>query len=182
VDKYIVNKEDAVLLLVDLQEKLMQAIVTHDKIRKNISILIKAARVMDIPVILTEQYPKGLGPTLPEIKQHADEALYIEKVKFSAFGHEMDDYLAKIDRRTIILTGVETHICVYQTARDLVANGLRVHTIIDAVGSRAESNHINGLQLMSEFGAVVNNTETVLFDMLKTASTPEFKQISALVK
>jgi nicotinamidase-related amidase len=90
--------------------------------------------------------------------------------------------LEKTGRKTIIVTGVETHVCVYQTARDLMGNGYKAHILKDATGSRAEANYLNGLQLMRETGAVISDTETVLFDMLKTSASPEFKQISALVK
>lgn len=182
MDKYIVNKEDAVLILVDLQEKLMQAISSRDAVCKNVNILLKAAKIMGIPVILTEQYPKGLGVTIPEITKNAGSFHYVEKVKFSAFVPEFQGILAKIGRKIMIVTGVETHICVYQTVRDLTTNGFGVHVIRDAVGSRTEANNSNGLQIMREIGAVISNTETVLFDLLKTSAAFEFKQISALVK
>ncbi len=182
MDKYIVNKDDAVLLLIDLQEKLMQAINRRDVICKNVKILLKAAQIMGIPIVLTEQYPKGLGATLPEIKQNVSMFHYVEKVRFSAFVPETQDILEKIGRRTIIVAGVETHVCVYQSARDLIASGFRVHVLKDATGSRAEENYNSALALMSKMGAVISTAETVLFDMLKTAASPEFKQISALVK
>lgn len=182
MDKYIVNKEDAVLLLIDLQEKLMKAISARDRICKNVNILLKAAQIMGIPVVLTEQYPKGLGLTLPEIKHNAGMFHYVEKVRFSAYVPQLQGVLEKTGRKTIIVTGVETHVCVYQTARDLMGNGYKAHILKDATGSRAEANYLNGLQLMRETGAVISDTETVLFDMLKTSASPEFKQISALVK
>jgi len=182
LDKYIINKEDAVLLLIDLQEKLMQAISSRDLLCKNVNILLKAAKIMGFPVVITEQYPKGLGATLPEIRHDIGEFHYIEKVTFSAFVPELQHILAKIGRKTIIVTGVETHICVYQTVRDLIINGFGAHVVKDAVGSRTVENYKNGLQLMSGSGAVVSNTETVLFDMLKSAADSSFRQISALVK
>lgn len=182
MDKYIVNKADAVLLLIDLQEKLMQAIYSRDEVSKNVNIMLKAAQLMGIPIVLTEQYPKGLGSTLPELKQNAGLFHYIEKVKFSAYVPEMQDVLTKINRRTVIVTGVETHICVYQTVRDLIANGFGVHVVKDAVGSRTRENYDNALQLMREVGAVISNAETILFDLLKTSAAFEFKQMSALVK
>jgi len=182
MDKYIVNKDDAILLLIDLQERLMQSIRSSDIVCKNVNILIKATKIMEIPAFLTEQYPKGLGVTLPEIKQNTGELCYIEKLKFSAFVPEMQDLLGKTGRKTVIVAGVEAHICVYQTVRDLVVNGFRVHVIKDATGSRTVDNYENALQLMREIGAVINTTETVLFDMLKTAADSDFKKISALVK
>jgi len=182
MDKYIVDKDDAILLLIDLQERLMQSIRSSDIVCKNVNILLKAAKIMKIPTLLTEQYPKGLGVTLPEIKQNARELRCIEKIKFSAFVPEMQGILEKIDRRTVIVAGVEAHICVYQTVRDLVVNGFRVHVIKDAIGSRTVDNYESALQLMREIGAVINTTETVLFDMLKTAADSDFKKISALVK
>jgi nicotinamidase-related amidase len=180
--KYFLNKEDAVLLLIDLQEKLMPVISSQDTVSKNVNTLIKAAQIMEIPIVLTEQYPKGLGTTLREIKQNAEGFRYVEKVQFSAFVPELQQILTDINRKSILVTGIETHICVYQTVRDLIANGYSAHVVKDAVGSRTEANYLNGLQLMSEMGAIINNTETVLFDMLKSSADSNFKQISALVK
>jgi len=182
VYKYRIIKEDAVLLLIDLQTRLMQALHEPEALYKNINIMIKAAGIFKIPIILTEQYPKGLGATVPEIMQNISDFHYIEKLKFSAYVPEFEEVIKKLNKKTMLVAGIEAHVCVYQTVRDLLAEGFKVHVLSDAVSSREIMNFKNALQLMHDVGAVISNTETVLFDMLGTAQTEEFKKISALVK
>jgi len=182
VDKYRIIKDDALLLLIDLQTRLMQAIYEPELICKNVNILVKAAEIFKIPIMLTEQYPKGLGTTIPEIKQNIGDFHYIEKLRFSAYVPEFVEIVEKLNKKTILVAGIEAHICVYQTVRDLTDKGFKVHVLSDAVGSRTHSNLYNAFQLMRDIGAVISNTETALFDMLTTAESKEFKQISGLVK
>ena len=182
MEKFRVKKEDTVLLIIDLQEKLMVAMKDREKAYKNTNILLQAAEGLHYPVVVTEQYPRGLGETVPEIKKHFKEPYLVEKMKFSACVTELKAILEKLNRKTILVTGSETHVCVYQTVRDLLGDGFKVHVIRDAVCSRFDENYENGLLLMQEMGAVINNTETVLFDMLEAAGTPEFKLVSKLVK
>ncbi|MEN6390660.1 MAG: hydrolase [Syntrophomonas sp.] len=183
MNRYRLEKEDTVLMIIDLQEKLMAAMSEKAKIYKNNGILIDAARMFDIPVILTEQYPRGLGSTVDEIKSKLPADCHrLEKTRFSALTPEVADLLKKIGRKTVLITGSETHVCVFQTTRDLAEQGYNVHVVMDAVCSRFKENFQNGLSLMQEAGAVVTNTETVLFDLLIDASSPEFRGISALVK
>jgi Amidases related to nicotinamidase len=174
------NKDDTVLVIIDLQEKLMKAMSQSEKVYKNTNLLLTAAKAMDIPVIVTEQYPRGLGSTVDEIQANLPEHKYMDKVTFSAF--EGLKELLDEGRRNVLITGSETHICVFQTTRDLVKAGYNVHVVKDAVCSRFKENHQSGLQLMKDVGAVITNTETVLFDLIKVAGSPAFKIISPLLK
>lgn len=182
MNKFYIDKDDAILVIIDLQERLMQAMKNRDKVYKNTNLLLSAAYQLGIPVLVTEQYPKGLGATVPEIKSNLKEYRYIEKISFNACGDKMISFLNSSDRHTVIMTGSETHVCVFQTVRDLIIRGYQVHVVRDAVCSRFDENHENGLALMRDLGAVITNAETVVFDLLKVAGTPEFKAISPLVK
>ncbi len=177
---YRLEKEEVVLVIIDLQEKLMKAMSDREKVYKNTRILLKTAQQLQIPVIVTEQYPKGLGATANEIKENLVEYEYLEKLSFSA-GTDLKKLLED-SRKTLIIVGSETHVCVFQTVRDMIAEGYNVHLVKDAVCSRFEVNHSNGLELMRDLGAVITNTETVVFDLFKAAGSPEFKEISAMIK
>ena len=132
-------------------------------------------------MIVTEQYPKGLGKTVSEVNISLGATTY-EKITFSGCTAEVNSALNRLGRKKIIITGMETHVCVFQTVRDLVEAGYNVHLVGDAVCSRFDENYENSLNLMSELGAVVSNTETVVFDLLEVSGTKEFKAISPLIK
>lgn len=180
------KKEDAALVVVDMQEKLMSAMPEAESglAVKNVRILLEAARILNIPIHVTEQYPKGLGPTIGEIKESAGEGFHpIEKLVFScARSDEFMEELKGLERSSVILCGVETHVCVLQTAIDLVNDGYRVYVPADAVVSRKELDWEKGIGLMDKAGAVVGTTEAFLFQLLERAGTDEFKQISKLVR
>ncbi len=178
---YRLNQEEVILVIIDLQEKLMKAMPEREKVYKNTQILLKTAEQLHIPVIVTEQYPKGLGATADKIKEYLNEYKYLEKTSFSA-GALLNELLVNSNRKTLIIAGSENHVCVFQTVRDMIAEGYNVHVVKDAVCSRFELNYCNGLELMRELGAVISNTETVIFDLFKTSGTPEFKVISAMIK
>ncbi|MDD2585520.1 MAG: hydrolase [Syntrophomonadaceae bacterium] len=183
MNQYILEGDDCALVIIDLQEKLMKAMKDQDRVYKNTNLLLAIAKEFDIPVIVTEQYPRGLGATVEEIKNHLpEEYFYLDKNSFSALNEEMQAILDKIGRKKIIITGSETHICVFQTARDLVNKGYHVYLVRDAVCSRFDENYENALSLMSSLGAVITTAETVVFDLLKQAGTPAFKAISPLLK
>ena len=182
MNQYSLEGDDCALVIIDLQEKLMKAMKDREKIYKNTRLLLATANEMNIPVVVTEQYPRGLGATVPEIKEKLKEFEYIEKTSFSACGAKLMDYLKLSGRKTVIMTGSETHICVFQTVRDLAQAGYNVHVVRDAVCSRFDENYENGLELMKDAGAVITTAETVVFDLLRAAGTPEFKVISPLVK
>ncbi|MCI0481592.1 MAG: hydrolase [Candidatus Dadabacteria bacterium] len=180
------KKEDTTLVVVDMQEKLMSAMPDTESgvAVKNVKILLEAAKVLDIPVHVTEQYPKGLGPTISDIKESVGEGFHpIEKVVFScARSPEFMDELKGLERSSVLLCGVETHVCVLQTAIDLVNDGYHVYVPADAIVSRRELDREKGLELMDKAGAIIGTTEAFLFQLLERAGTDEFKQISKLVR
>lgn len=182
MDKYYLNKEDAVLIIIDIQERLVPAMSGGERSVKNTNVLIAAAESMGIPVIVTEQYPKGLGCTVPQIEENLGKAVKFEKTAFSGCIDGVRDHLNKTNRKKVIITGMETHVCVFQSVRDLLKQGYYVFVAADAVCSRTEENYSNALSLMREMGAVISNTETILFDLLKEAGTPQFKALSKLIK
>lgn len=178
---YSVFPEECVLVVIDLQEKLMKVMPDREEVVRNTLILLELANQFQIPVVVTEQYPKGLGPTVPEITSQLKGNRLLEKITYSACP-ELVDQLKETGRGQVVVVGSETHICVYQTVRDLLAADFKVQVPCDAVCSRRTLNYENGLSLMRELGAVITNTETLVFDMLKKAGTKEFKVMSALVK
>jgi nicotinamidase-related amidase len=178
---YRVYPEKSALVIIDIQEKLMKVMSDRDQVVRNTLILLELANQFQLPVIVTEQYPKGLGPTVPEIAAQLKGNRLIEKITYSACP-ELADEVKETGRSQVIVVGSETHICVLQTVRDLLASGFAVQVPCDAVCSRRTLNQENGLSLMREMGAVITNTETVVFDMLKRAGTKEFKVMSPLVK
>lgn len=180
-----IKKDDTSFVVVDVQERLMGAMpedITETNL-KNMKILLEAARILDIPVTVTEQYPKGLGPTVAEIKESVDGFSPVEKVVFScARSPEFASAIEEINRSSVLLCGVETHVCVLQTAIDLVNKGYTVYVPADAVVSRRKLDWKKGIDLMEEAGAVVGTTEAFLFQLLECAGTDEFKRISRLVR
>lgn len=181
--KHTINKEETLLLIIDIQEKLSSVMKYEDEVIENTLILLEASKLMDIPVIITEQYPKGIGTTVNKIKEEIDDTVEIfEKTSFTACTEDVVASLEKFGRKKIIITGMETHVCVFQTARDLIERGYEVFIARDAVCSRTKENFLNALELMKDMGAVITNTETITFDLLKKAGTPEFKTLSKLIK
>lgn len=180
--KYTLNKDNTVLLIIDIQEKLASIMKYKEQVIDNTKILITAAKEMDMPIIITEQYPKGIGPTVSEIKDSVENSKIFEKTSFTAYTDEVKEALEATGRKKVIITGMETHICVFQTVRDLVDNGYEVFVARDAVCSRRKENFLNGLELIKDVGAVISNTEAIIFDLLKRAGTPEFKILSKLIK
>jgi nicotinamidase-related amidase len=171
------------LAVVDVQEAFRPAVVDFDRVAKNVATLIQGARILGIPVLVTEQYPKGLGSTVPEVSRHLDGIEPIEKVCFSAAeAGEFAERLSSSGRDQVLLSGIESHVCVNQTADDLLRSGSEVHVASDAVSSRTEENRSLGLQKMERAGAVITSVETALFELLRAAGTPEFKEIQKLVK
>ncbi len=182
MDKYVLIKEESILFVIDIQEKLVPVMKYGAQVIRNINTLITIARRLDIPVIATEQYPKGLGRTVPEISNNMDQSAVFEKVSFSGCTREVNSAIESLGRNKIIIAGMETHVCVFQTVRSLLARSYQVFVVGDAVCSRTKENWLNGLSLMSSMGAVITNTETVFFDLMKEAGTPLFKELSRLIK
>ncbi len=176
---------DSVLVLVDVQTRLSAAMSdsARERVLRNSGILLQAATLLDIPVLYTEQYPKGLGGTDPAVTRHLPaQAQHFEKTCFSCRGVPgFMDALRGLARQQIVLAGMETHVCVLQTALELNDADYRVFVAEDAVCSRAEANHHNALARLRQAGVSVSNTESVLFELLRDASHAHFKLISALI-
>lgn len=182
MDRFTLTRAETVLLEIDTQERMVPVIKYKDQVIKNTQILIAAAREMGLPVLATEQYPKGLGRTVPELLDLLAEEDVFAKTSFTAFTDEVKEALGKLGRKKILVTGMETHVCVFQTVRDLLQNGYQVFVAKDAVASRTKENYLNGLDLMQSMGAVITNTEAAVFDLLKVSGTSEFKVMSRLIK
>lgn len=183
-DKFLLNSDNAVLVVIDVQEKLCRAM--SDKVlarlTANSSILLEAAKELGIPVIATVQYVKGLGETLPALKEKL-EGVALEKMTFSCCGESsFPDKLKELGRNQIIVTGMETHVCVLQTVIELLDTGYCVHLVRDAVMSRSKENWQTGVEAARDAGAVITSTEAALFQLLRVAGTDEFKKLSKLVR
>lgn len=183
LSNYVLNKEDAVLLIVDIQEKLAAVMKERDAVVRNNLHLIELAKMLALPVMVTEQYPKGLGQTVPELRGALPVYQPIEKMTFDCCGQPaFPSELEAHGKKTVILTGMETHICVLQTCIGLLQAGVNVHVVQDAICSRTKQNWKTGIEYMRDAGAIVTCTETVLFQLLKVAGTEEFKAISKRIK
>jgi len=171
------------LIVVDVQGKLAQLMVAKEALFKNIRILIQAARILDIPILWCQQVPEALGPTVPEIAELLTGIEPIDKAGFSCCGQEkFSAELNALGREQALLCGIETHVCIYQTAMDLMEGGLDVTIVADAVSSRTEQNRQIALTRLAAEGAHISSTEMALFELLKTATHPQFKQVAKLVK
>ena len=171
-------------LVVDVQERLCTAMPTAELSRlvKYTQALIRAAPELGIPVLTTEQYPKGLGHTLPALRELLPSPP-LEKMTFSCGADPaFSAALETTQRRTVVMAGMEAHVCVFQTARDLVALGHEVYVCADAVASRTEEHRQAGISLAREVGAIVTTAETAIFDLLHQAGTAEFKKVAPYVK
>ena len=182
MDKFTLDRQNTVLMVIDIQEKLLPVMKHKDQVLDNNKILITAAKEMDFPVLATEQYPKGLGRTVPDLLDLIGEDNIFAKNSFTAYTEEVKEALKSLGKKKVLITGMETHVCVFQTARDLINDGYEVFLVKDAVASRTKSNFLNGLDLMQSLGAVITNTETAVFDLLKISGTPEFKVMSKMIK
>lgn len=185
VSKFWLDRHQTVLVVIDVQERLVPSMdpKVYQRIKANIELLIKTAEELQIPVVVTEQYPKGLGPTVAEFAASAGETGAVEKLSFGCCGEP--NFMARLHelgRDNILVTGMEAHVCVYQTVLGLVGAGFNVHLVRDAICSRGKVDFLNALELSSRVGAIVTTAETAAFQLLKVAGTPEFKVVSKLVR
>ncbi len=177
----LMSPGDTALLVVDVQEKVISAIADRQHVVWNVRRLIDAAKILGIPLAATEQYPKGLGPTVPELTGRLGPIP--AKLTFSCCGcPEIFQLWQGRGVHKILVCGIEAHVCGQQTVRDLLRNGWRIYVAADAVGSRREIDYRTALLRMDAAGATVTTTEAALFEWCRVAGTPEFKQISQLVK
>jgi isochorismate hydrolase len=180
-----IEREEAALVVIDVQETLMKVMPSEVKrsVTRNIQILIAFAKEMGIPVLYTEQHPKGLGKTIPEIKTELGSILPIEKLTFSCCKVEaFNERLDQLGRKQVILSGIETHVCILQTAADLIKKDYEVHVVADAVCSRRKLDWKVGLRWLEKKGAIISTTEIIAFQLLREAGTEEFRRLSKLLK
>ena len=169
------DRNTSILAIIDVQERLMPVIANREQVEANIVRLIRGSRILGVPILITEQYVKGLGHTVKPVRQALGDAYEpIEKSCFSGF--------RPLERKQVIVAGVETHVCVYQTVSDLLANGYEVTIVADAVSSRTIENKEIALRRMTSDGARLSSTEMALFELTVASGTEEFRAISKLVK
>jgi nicotinamidase-related amidase len=179
------DPERCTLIVIDIQEKLLPPIFQRDLLVRNAQLLIRLAGVLKMPTLVTAQYPKGLGQTVPEIAGLVPDTPSIEKLAFSCFGSDaFCSALKRLpgNRNTVLLCGMETHICVAQTALAALRAGYLVHVAADAVGSRTELNWKIGLERMRSAGAVISSTEMAIYEALGSSGTPMFKDMLQYLK
>ncbi len=184
LSRLMLDREGTALVVVDVQERLTPSMNPEvlDQVKRGIRVLIDGASALGLPVFTTEQYTKGLGRTIPELSPHPGEEA-IEKTTFSCCGAAgFVETLTRKGIRTVLLTGMEAHVCVYQTLLDLLYQGFRVHLVRDAICSRSKANYLAALHNASQAGAAVSTVEMALFQMLRDSKDPQFKKISNLVK
>jgi nicotinamidase-related amidase len=180
VVRQALEAERCALLVVDIQEKLLPPIFQKDELVRNAKLLIRAAGVLNIPAVMTTQYARGLGRTVPEIASLLPETEAIDKDRFSCFGSDTFSTLLKRlpgNRNTLLLCGMESHICVAQTALAALREGYIVHVASDAVSSRSEWNWKIGLERMRSAGAVISSTEMMTYELMRSSSSPAFKEM-----
>jgi nicotinamidase-related amidase len=175
----VLGRQSTLLVVVDAQEAFRSAVLDFDRVIHNVAVLVQGANALDVPVVVTEQYPKGLGRTVPEVAEHLNGAEPIEKVAFSAAAADGFDAGG---RGQALVCGIEAHVCVSQTTHDLLERGLEVHVARDAVSSRTEENREVGIRKMEAAGAIVTSVETALFELLGAAGSEEFKTVQRLIK
>ncbi|MFN3392953.1 MAG: hydrolase [Candidatus Thermochlorobacter sp.] len=179
----MLQPDDTALIIIDVQGKLATLMHEKERLFQNLTRLIRGAQILKIPIVLTEQYPQGLGETVPEIKALMPDVQPITKMSFSCCGEEAFlDAIEELDREQLLVAGIESHVCVYQTVADLLDAGYSVEVVADAVSSRTAENYKLGLSRMDDMGAWLTSTEMALFELLRVAGTPTFKEISKLVK
>ncbi len=182
-DRFKLGKDEVQILIVDVQERLVAAMEERERVVRNVGRLLALSKLFAIPVVVTEQYPRGLGASVPVVAEAIPEAERIEKLEFSCPDRrEVSERMLAAGRRKVVVAGMEAHVCVLQTCLDLLASGYAVHVVRDAVCSRSAEDKENALEMMRDAGAVITTAETVLFQVLGRAGTDEFKAISKLVR
>ncbi|ULJ70224.1 isochorismatase family protein [Wielerella bovis] len=178
----MLTPDNTLLLVVDIQERLLPVLHQNTEFTAASRRMIEGANILDVAIAITEQYPKGLGATLPEIITLIPDAPIFAKIRFSAWIDDIHAIVRTRQPENIILIGCETHICVLQTALDMRDAGLNVYVPQECVTSRAIENKINGLEQMRAAGAIISNIESLLFMLMQDAKHPHFKEISQLIQ
>ena len=179
----MIKIENSLLVIVDVQGKLAQLMFEKEKLIANLVRMVKGAQILGIPILWNEQNPTGLGSTIPELTELLAALQPQSKMTFSCCGNPtFMEELSQSGRRQVLLVGIEAHVCVYQTAAELLQQGYDVHLVSDAVSSRTSENKQIGIERMRSHGAVITSTEMALFELLRTADHSRFREISRLVK
>lgn len=177
--------DQCALVVIDVQEKLLPPIFNNEALVKNSQLLIRLAKILSIPMLVSVQYKKGLGGTVPELASLLSEVKTIEKLEFGCFGSDLFRSALRAvpgKRNTLLVCGMETHICVMQTVLGALNDGYLVHVAADAVGSRSELNWKLGLNRMRDAGAVISSTEMMIYELLRCSGTPQFKELLPYLK
>ena len=186
MDKFNITTQNSVYVLIDFQSNLASAMKKEvvDIAERNVGLMISACHTLKVPILVTEQYRKGLGVTVDRIKEKlADDYKPVDKTDFSCCANpEFLDKFQKVNRKYVMISGIEAHVCVLQSVLDLLANGYCVHVLTDTVCSRYKNDWENAMDYLREAGAVITTTEIAVFQLLKKAGTPEFKALSPLFK
>lgn len=178
-----INAKDAVGLIIDIQERLFPFIANNEQITRNTSILIEGLKALEVPIMVTEQYTKGLGVTIAPLKDLLTEIRFIEKMAFSCCDEpKFFEELALKAPQFVIIAGIESHVCVLQTTIDLISNGFRPVVVEDCVGSRNPNDKAMAIARMRQEGATITTYESILFELLRRSGTDSFRKISKLVK
>lgn len=183
MEQFFLDRSDTALLIIDIQERLAAVMKMKDTVIENCLHLVELCKMFSLPIIVTEQYPKGLGPTVEPIRRALPDYRPIEKMAFSCCDESsFMDMVRRMNAQTLVVAGMETHICVLQTSLGLLREGYRVHLVTDAVCSRTKQNWKVACEFIRDAGGVLTCTETVLFQILKVAGTEEFRAISKRIK
>lgn len=178
----LLNNQNTACIVVDIQERLTPALSGGGEMIEKSRLLLQGLQALDVPLLITEQYPKGLGATVPAVKLLLGDAPVVEKTRFSAVMPEVSAFLKQHGAKNVVLVGAEAHVCMLQTVLDLRAEGYKVYVPFECTASRQPANKENALQQMSEAGAVVSNVESVLFQLLGDAKHAAFKTVSKLIQ
>jgi isochorismate hydrolase len=183
MEKFFLDKNNVALVIIDIQERLAAVMKMKEAVINNCLHLIELAKMLSIPIILTEQYPKGIGQTVEPIRRALPDYRPIEKIAFSCCDEpSFLDEMKRLNKKSLIITGMETHICILQTSIGLLRESYTIHLVKDAVCSRTKENWRVACEFIRDAGGVVTCTETVLFQLLRTAGTEEFRAISKRIK
>ncbi|MDZ7331636.1 MAG: hydrolase [candidate division KSB1 bacterium] len=179
----VLTKGTTGLLVIDIQERINAVMKYRERVVKNTAKLISGLKILNVPIFVTEQYRKGLGPTEKPILDLINQSTIVEKMTYSCcMAQPLMEQLRTHQIKQVAVCGIETHVCVLQTCLDLLAHGFQVHLVTDAISSRRKLDHEAAIDRMVQAGVIPTTTEAVLFELLEQAGTPEFKQISKLVK
>ena len=184
MNSFILDRKKTGLMIVDVQSKLFELVDRSCPVKTMLIKLIKAFNILKMPIVLSEQYPKGLGPTIPALKELlSEDHLYIEKTSFSCLGTpDNREKLLEMDVDQWVVAGIEAHVCVFQTVRDLISHGKQVVVVNDAITSRSVFDFSTAISEMRDCGARISSTETVIFELVCDSKAPEFKEMSELIK